>query len=470
MPQQPIAYSRSQREHYLHTLNDFLRIPSVSTLPEAEPDIQRAAHWLADAMAGMGLEQVAVMPTAGYPVVYGEWLGAGSGAPTLLYYGHYDVQPVDPVDEWLSPPFEPTVRNNQLFCRGASDDKGQVYLVLAAVDSYLRTTGRLPINLKIVVEGEEEISSPNLPAWVEQHKAQLTCDAVLICDSGILAEDMPLINHGTRGMAYMQVDVQGPATDLHSGGFGGAVDNPFNVLVRILAQLQDGETRRVLIPGFYDRVAPPDAQEQRLLAQLPVSDPMMQALTGAPAVAGETGYTTAERLSVRPTLDIHGMPGGFTGEGKKTVLPAKAAAKVSMRLVPNQDPAEIAALFERYVKSLAPSTVKVTVRTLGLARWSLVDLNDPAIQAAAQAYQAGFGAAPLFMRGGGTLPIVAEFQDILGAPVVMMGFGLPDDNAHAPNEKLSLNLFYRGIETVIHYMALLPAAMGRIGAAAGTGE
>ena len=470
MPQQPIAYSRLQREHYLHTLNDFLRIPSISTLPEAEPDIQRAAHWLADAMAGIGLEQVAVMPTAGYPVVYGEWLGAGPQAPTLLYYGHYDVQPVDPVDEWLSPPFEPTVRNNQLFCRGASDDKGQVYLVLAAVDSYLRTDGRLPINLKIIVEGEEEISSPNLAAWVEQHKAMLACDAVLICDSSILAEDMPLINHGTRGMAYMQVDVQGPATDLHSGGFGGAVDNPFNVLVRILAQLQDGETRRVLIPGFYDRVSPPDALERRLLAQLPVSDQMMQALTGAPAVAGETGYTAAERLSVRPTLDIHGMPGGFTGEGKKTVIPAKAAAKVSMRLVPDQDPAEIAALFERHVRSLAPSTVKVTVRTLGLARWSLVDLNDPAIQAAAQAYQAGFGAAPLFMRGGGTLPIVAEFQDILGAPVVMMGFGLPDDNAHAPNEKLSLTLFYRGIETVIHYLALLPEAMQKASVAAGTGE
>jgi acetylornithine deacetylase/succinyl-diaminopimelate desuccinylase-like protein len=463
MPQEPLAYSRSQREHYLHTLHDFLRIPSISTLPEAEPDIQRAAQWLADTMAGIGLDQVALMPTAGYPVVYGEWLGAGPEAPTLLFYGHYDVQPVDPVAEWLSPPFEPTVRNNQLFCRGASDDKGQVALVLAAVDSYLRTEGRLPVNLKVMIEGEEEIASPNLTAWVEQHKALLACDAVLICDSNILAEDLPLINHGTRGMAYLEVELQGPATDLHSGSFGGAVDNPFNVLVRILAQLQDGETRRVLIPGFYDRVAPPDAQEQRLLAQLPISDQVVQMQTGAPAVAGETGYTAAERLSVRPTLDIHGMPGGFTGKGGKTVIPAKAAAKVSMRLVPDQDPAEIAALFERAVKSLAPATVKVTVRTLGLARWSLVDLHAPAIQAAAQAYQAGFQAAPLFMRGGGTLPIVAEFQDTLGAPVVMMGFGLPDDNAHAPNEKLSLACFYRGIETVIHYLALLPEAMRKSG-------
>ena len=458
MTQPALDHSRSQREHYLNNLFDFLRIPSISTLPEAEPDIQRAAQWLAGAMAAIGLEQVAVMPTGGHPLVYGQWLGAGPDAPTVLFYGHYDVQPVDPVDEWLSPPFQPTVRGNQLFCRGASDDKGQVYLVLAAVDSYLRAEGRLPVNLKLIIEGEEEISSPNLAAWVEQHKAMLACDAVLICDSAILAEDVPLINHGTRGLSYMEVEVQGPATDLHSGGFGGVVDNPFNVLVRMLAQLQDGGTRRVLIPGFYDRVQAPDAQEQRLLAQVPVSDQAMQALTGVPVSVGEAGYTAAERLTVRPTLDIHGMPGGFTGDGKKTVIPAKAAAKVSMRLVPDQDPAEIAALFERYVKSLAPASAKVTVRALGLARWSLVDLNEPAVQAAARAYQASYGTAPLFMRGGGTLPIVAEFQDILGAPVVMMGFGLPDDNAHAPNEKLSLRNFERGIETVIHYLALLAEA------------
>jgi len=457
--QQPLTYCHTHRERYLQELFDFLRIPSISTLPEAAPDMQRAAQWLAEAMARIGLDQVAVMPTAGHPLVYGQWLDAGPQAPTLLFYGHYDVQPVDPLDEWLSPPFEPTVRNNQIFCRGASDDKGQVYLVLAAIDSYLRTEGRLPINLKVIIEGEEEISSPNLAPWVEEHREMLACDAVLICDTGILAENMPLINHGTRGLTYMEIEVQGPATDLHSGGFGGVVDNPFNVLVRILAQLQDGETRRVLIPGFYDQVAPPDALEERLLAQAPISDQVIQGLTGAPAAAGEAGYTAAERVTVRPTLDIHGMPGGFTGEGKKTVIPARASAKVSMRLVPNQDPAEIATLFERRVRSLAPSSVKVTVRTLGLARWSLVDLNEPAIQAAARAYETSFGTAPLFMRGGGTLPIVADFQDILKAPVVMMGFGLPNDNAHAPNEKLSLTLFQRGIETVIHYFTLLPQAM-----------
>lgn len=459
MTDQAIRYSRTQREAHLQRLGDFLRIPSISTLPEARPAIDAAAQWLAEWMTTIGLEQVAVMPTAGAPVVYGQWLGAGPDAPTLLFYGHYDVQPVDPVEEWLSPPFEPTVRGGDLFARGSSDDKGQVYLVLAALDAYLRTEGRLPINIKLMVEGEEEISSPNLAPWTDAHKAMLASDAVLICDSNILSPEQPLINHGTRGMAYMEIEVQGPATDLHSGGFGGEVDNPFNVLVRILAQLQDGETRRVLIPGFYDRVLPVDAEEKRLLAQLPVTDASMKALTGVPAVAGEAGFTAAERLSVRPTLDIHGIPGGFTGEGKKTVIPARAAAKVSMRLVPNQDPQEIAALFERHVKSLAPNTVKLTVRTLGLARWSVVDLHHPAIQAAAAAYEAGFDARPVYMRTGGTLPIVAEFQDILGVPVVMMGFGLPDDNAHAPNEKLALDCFYRGIETVIHYFALLPQAM-----------
>ncbi|MER2600464.1 MAG: dipeptidase [Caldilineales bacterium] len=455
MSDQALAFSHSHHERYLDQLADFLRIASISTLPEAHADILAAADWLADAMRTAGLQQVAVMPTAGAPVVYGEWLGAGAAAPTLLFYGHYDVQPVDPVEEWLSPPFEATVRDGNLFCRGASDDKGQVYIVLAAIEAYLRTTGRLPINIKLMVEGEEEISSPNLAAWTEQHRAMLACDSVLICDSNILAPDQPLINHGTRGMAYMQVEVQGPATDLHSGGFGGEVDNPFNVLVRLLAQLQDGVSRRVLIPGFYDKVAPIDDEERRLLAELPVTHDSMRELMGVPAVAGEAGYSAAERLSVRPTLDIHGMPGGFTGEGKKTVIPARAAAKVSMRLVPNQEPQEIAALFEQYIHTLTPDTVTVTVRTLGLARWSVVDLHHPAVQAAARAYEAGFNAAPMFMRTGGTLPIVAEFQDILGVPVVMMGFGLPDDNAHAPNEKLSLDCFYRGIETVIHYFEAL---------------
>lgn len=450
-----LSEARSRRAVHLDHLQEFLRIPSISTLPEAQRDIEAAAHWVADRMRQIGLEQVEVASTAGHPVVYGQWLGAGADAPTLLVYGHYDVQPVDPVEEWQSAPFEPTVRGDNLYCRGASDDKGQVMVVLAAVESYLAATGRLPVNFKMIVEGEEEISSVHLSSWVQQRRDALACDAVLICDSAMLDAQTPMINHGTRGMAYMEVEVRGPASDLHSGTFGGVVDNPFNVLVRMLAQLQDPVTHRVLIPGFYDKVQPVSEEERELLARVPLDAAMLQRLTGVPQPAGEEGFTWGERGTLRPTLDIHGMPGGFTGAGKKTVIPARAFAKVSMRLVPDQDPAEIAELFAAHVRSLAPDTVTVAVRTLGLARPSVVDLRTPAIQAAAQALQAVFGAAPVYMRAGGTLPIVADFQDTLSAPVVMMGFGLPDDNVHAPNEHLHLPNFYAGIETVIHYLNLL---------------
>lgn len=453
-----LTHAHAQTAQHLETLCDFLRIPSISTLPEAQPDIQRAAEWVASAMRRIGLDQVAISATAGHPVVYGQWLGAGPDAPTLLVYGHYDVQPVDPVDEWLSPPFEPTVRGDNLYARGASDDKGQVFAVLAAVESYLRTAGRLPVNYKMIVEGEEEISSPHLAAWVAERRAELACDAVLICDSSMLDAQTPMINHGTRGMAYMEVEVRGPASDLHSGTFGGVVDNPFNVLVRILAQLQDPVTHRVLIHGFYDKVRPVSEEERSLLARVPLDAAVVRQLTGVPQPAGEEGFTWSERGTLRPTFDIHGMPGGFTGAGKKTVIPARAAAKVSMRLVPDQDPQEIAALFAAHVRSLAPATVTVDVRTLGLAKPSVVDLHAPAVQAADRALQAVFGVAPVYMRAGGTLPIVSDFQDLLGAPVVMMGFGLPNDNVHAPNEHLHLPNFYRGIETIIHYLAVLAAS------------
>jgi len=453
-----LAYSNARREENLAALSEFLRIPSVSTLPEHAPDMQRAAQWMAAAMRAAGLTGIEIVPTAGHPLVYGEWLEAGPDAPTLLAYGHYDVQPVDPIDEWRTPPFEPTVSGENLFARGSSDDKGQAFLVLAAAAAYLQTSGRLPINFKFMVEGEEEISSPSIPAYIAEWQERLACDAVLICDSGMLDPQTPLIVYGTRGLTYMEVIVRGPAVDLHSGTFGGAVDNPFNVLTRLLAQLQDGETRQIRIPGFYDRVQALDDEEHTLLAQIPLGDQVIQHLTGVRAAAGEAGYTSVERASTRPTLDIHGVPGGFTAPGKKTVIPARAAAKVSMRLVPNQDPQEIAELFSRYLHSLAPTTVTVEVNTLGLAKPSMVDFRDPAIQAAAQAFQRGFGAQPLYMRMGGTLPIVTDFQDSLGVPVVMMGFGLPDDNLHAPNEKFHLPNFYRGIDTVIHYFSLLGAA------------
>ncbi|HEM47286.1 MAG TPA: dipeptidase, partial [Alphaproteobacteria bacterium] len=382
MQENALEYAHHHRQDIVHALVELLRIPSVSTLPAHAGDMHRAATWLASYLRDSGLDTVQLISTAGHPVVYSEWLGAGDGAPTLLAYGHYDVQPVDPIDEWQTPPFEPEMRGENLYARGASDDKGQLMAVVAAVRAYLHSAGRLTINFKIMLEGEEEISSPNMPAFVRDNQAMLAADAVLICDGSILAPDLPMITYGVRGMAYMEVEVRGPATDLHSGTFGGVVDNPFNVLVQILAQLKDPDTGRVNIPGFYDRVQPLTGEERERLAAVPFGETETLSLTGARALAGEAGYTPVERTAVRPTLDIHGMPGGFTGEGKKTVIPARASAKVSMRLVPDQDPAEIARLFKERVLALAPDTVEVTVRTLGIARPAYIDPGLPALQAA----------------------------------------------------------------------------------------
>jgi acetylornithine deacetylase/succinyl-diaminopimelate desuccinylase-like protein len=450
-----LNYARQQCQATVESLLEFLRIPSVSTLPEHEPDMQQAADWLAATLRRIGMTRVEILSTPGHPVVYGEWLDAGEGAPTLLGYGHYDVQPVDPVEEWHTPPFEPTIRGDDLVARGASDDKGQLLAVVAAAEAYLRGEGRLPLNLKLMFEGEEEIASPHMAGFLRDHRQRLAADVVFICDSDILTPDQPLITYGVRGLTYMEVEVRGPETDVHSGSFGGVIDNPFNVLVRLLAQLQDAATGRILIPGFYDRVRPIDDEERALLAQVPFDEARVRELTGVPGVAGEIGYTLVERRGVRPTLDIHGLPGGFTGPGKKTVIPARAWAKVSMRLVPDQDPEEIARLFEAHMHTLAPPTVEVKVRTLGTARPAYVDPQSPAVQAAARAYELAFGALPVYVRGGGTLPIVADFQDTLGAPVVLMGLGLPDDGAHAPNEKFYLPNLYRGVESLIHYYALL---------------
>lgn len=459
MPDAALVYAHERRERYLGALVDLLRIQSISTLPEHAPDMERAAEWLAGALRAAGMSRVEVMPTGGPPVVYAEWLGAGPKVPTLLAYGHYDVQPVDPVDEWLTAPFEPSVRGDDLFARGSSDDKGQIFAIVAAAEAHLQSTGRLPINLKLLFEGEEEITSPHLVPWVAQHRDMLAADAVLICDQSMQAPEIPLITYGLRGMAYMEVEVRGPAQDLHSGTFGGIVDNPFNVLVRLLAQLHDPVTHRVLVPGFYDRVRPLSQAERELLARAPVSDEELLQLTGVPALAGEAGYTNVERFCARPTLDIHGVPGGFTAAGKKTVIPARAGAKVSMRLVPDQDPAEIARLFEAHLRAIAPSTVRLDVRMLGSAWPVMIDFQGPAVQAAEEAYRRGMGYSPAYLRGGGTIPIVHDLQELLGAPIVMIGFGLPDDNNHAPNEKFNLSCFYRGIDTLIHYFELFAGAV-----------
>jgi acetylornithine deacetylase/succinyl-diaminopimelate desuccinylase-like protein len=463
-----LAYARANRASHLARLCDWLRLPSVSTLPERAADVRRAAEFAAHTLRDMGMTRVEIRDTARHPIVYAEWLDARhppvlsevEGSPaTLLIYGHFDVQPTDPDEEWSRPPFEPVIEDDNLYARGASDDKGQAFAVLAALESYFKTSSKLPVNVKVLLEGEEEITSPDLFPYIRAHADELAADAILIADQDMLDPEHPIVMWGERGIVYAEIEAAGPARDLHSGTFGGAVDNPFNVLVRLLAQLQDGETRRILIPHFYDKVEELTDEERALIAQAPINEEIGLYLTGAPALGGEIGYPLAERVSVRPTFEIHGLSGGFTGEGSKTVIPSKATAKVSMRLVPNQVPDEIFESLKTYLHSLCPPTVKLDVRAIGKAHPVKIDYKSPAVQAAAIAYEKGFGSKPLFLRGGGSLPIVHDMINVLSKPgqkipIVMIGFGLPDDRTHSPNEKFFIPNFYRGIETVIHFLDL----------------
>ncbi len=452
MTQPALRFAEAHRVDNLDHLIEFLRIPSISTTPEYRSEVERAANWLVARMREIGFSRVEAVPTEGCPIVYGEWLGAGPNAPTLLIYGHYDVQPTDPDDEWVSPPFSPTIRDGNLYARGASDNKGQHYTHLAAAEAFFRAEGVPPVNLKFVIEGEEEVGSNSLGPFIRQHADMLACDAALISDTAMLNAKTPKIVYGVRGIVYTEMEVRGPMHDLHSGAYGGVAHNPLQVAVEMLAALHDDQGR-VAIPGFYDRVRPLTDDERAELRRIPFDEEALRREMGAPALwSGEAGYTPLERISVRPTLEIHGIRGGFVGEGQKTVIPARVVAKVSMRLVPDQDPKEIARLFEKRIHDLAPPTVEVEVRVLSDADPALIDRDAPAMQAAVQAYHQGFGAEPIFLREGGTLPVVAMFNKILQVPVIMMGFGLPDDNLHAPNEKFSLDNFYRGINTSIHFM------------------
>jgi acetylornithine deacetylase/succinyl-diaminopimelate desuccinylase-like protein len=458
MTQSPFSFAEAHRTDNLDHLIEFLRIPSISTSPEYRPDIDRAADWLAARMQAIGFDRAEVVPTGGPPIAYGEWLKAGPGAPTLLIYGHYDVQPTDPDDEWLSPPFEPVVRNSNLYGRGTSDDKGQLYTHLAAAEAFLRTQGALPVNLKLFAEGEEEVGSSHLSAFVQQYLDRLACDAVLISDTGFLDARTPAIVTGVRGLVYVEVEIQGPKADLHSGTYGGVAHNPLQVTADMLAALHDAQGR-VAIPGFYDKVRPLSDRERAEMRRIPFDEEAFRRdEVGAPALwSGETGYTILERLGARPTLEIHGIRGGFVAEGQKTVIPAKVVVKVSMRLVPDQEPLEIARLFTQRIQQLAPPTVKVEVRTLSYSDSAVVDLGSPAMQVAAQAYREGFGVEPVFLRMGGSIPVVPMLDKLLRVPVILMGFGLPDDNLHSPNEKLSLDHFYHGITASIHFMQGLAA-------------
>ena len=438
-----IDFINTHRDRYVDELGQWLAIPSISTLPEHAGDITRAAEWAADQMRRIGLQNVRLIPTPGNPVVYGEWLGA-PGAPTILYYGHYDVQPVDPIELWTSPPFEATVRDGELFARGAADDKGQIFMHFKAIEAHVRQAGRLPVNLKMILEGEEEVGSKHLDGFIHEHKAQLAADVVVVSDTGMFDRGVPSLCYGLRGLAYFQIDLRGSNTDLHSGTFGGAVANPAFVLAQLLAQMKD-RSGRVKIPGFYDDVRPLSEQERTEYKKLPFNETRYRKQLGAPRLHGEKGYSTLERASARPTFEVNGLLSGFTGEGAKTVLPAVAMAKVSMRLVPDQEPDRVGDLFEAYLKKIAPKTVEVKVtRMHGGMPW-MASLDNPFVQAAGRAIELGFGKAPVFTREGGSIPIVATFERELGLPSVLFGIGLPDDRIHAPNEKLDLGNFFGGV-------------------------
>jgi acetylornithine deacetylase/succinyl-diaminopimelate desuccinylase-like protein len=424
-------------------LFELLRIPSVSARSEHAGDVRQAAEWMADSMRTIGLE-TEIFPTAGHPVVLGEWRKAPKGAPTVLIYGHYDVQPPEPLDLWTSPPFEPVLRDGKIFARGSVDDKGQLFLHVKALEAHLATRGTLPVNVILLAEGEEEVGSEHLAPFVEEHAERLRCDAVVISDSAMFAPGLPSILSSLRGLAYFQIDVQGPAGDLHSGSYGGAVVNPAMALARILATFHDAEGH-VAIPGFYDDVKDWDANARADLRKLPFEDEHFRAEVGAPALGGEKGYTTLERIWSRPTCEVNGLLSGYTGEGAKTVLPAKAMAKVSCRLVPEQTPTKIQDALKAHVKSVAPAGVTVTVRHLHGGHPWRAELSGPLFDAARRALGAAFGREPVITGEGGSIPVVGDFARVLGAPVLLMGFGLPGENAHAPDEWMSDENFLKGM-------------------------
>jgi len=442
-------YIQQRREAFIEELKAFVRIPSVSTKSEHKGDVQKAAEWVAAEMQRIGLEHVQILPTGGHPVVYADWLHA-PGKPTALIYGHYDVQPPEPLDLWITGPFDPTVRNGELYGRGSVDDKGQVFMHLKALEAHLKTSGRLPVNVKLLIEGEEEIGSPNLDPFILKHLALLKADVVVISDTAMIAKGVPGITHGLRGLIYFQVDVEGTNSDLHSGSFGGSVINPAFALAQMLASLKD-RNGRITIPGLYDDVRKLPAEERRALARLPFREKRFQKDIGAPALFGEKGFATLERLWARPTLEINGLYSGFIGEGAKTVLPARAMAKVSMRLVPNQDPAKIARLFTRHMTRICPKTVRMKVTEIsGRGMPWLARTDHPAMQALARAIERGFGRKPVYTRTGGTIPVVATFTRQLKVPCLLLGIGLPDENAHAPNEKLDLDNLHHGMLSAAH--------------------
>jgi acetylornithine deacetylase/succinyl-diaminopimelate desuccinylase-like protein len=449
-----MTYFEQNRGRFLDELKTWLRIPSISTEPEHKGDIRRAAEFARDALAAAGMANAGLIEGDGNPLVYAEWLGA-AGKPTLLFYGHYDVQPPDPLEEWKSPPFEPEVRNDNLYARGSSDDKGQTYILIKAVEGLLKTRGKLPCNVRFLLEGEEEVSGDHIAAYVESKPARLAANAAVICDTEMFAPELPTICTGLRGIVYTELHVQGPDHDLHSGVYGGAAPNPIMAIAEILTALKTRDGR-IHIPHFYDRVIKQSKEEDDAWKRLPFDEEEYRKKeVGSPELTGEDDHTVFERTWARPTLEVHGVRGGFTGDGAKTVIPARAVAKISMRLVADQKPEEAFAQFQAAVAAVCPRGVTAEVKLIHGAEPSLVNANNDFVRASARAMEEVFGNKTVFIRSGGSIPIVGSFERSLGIPSVLMGFGLPDDNLHSPNEKFYLPNFYRGIEAVARFLELV---------------
>jgi len=456
----PSSYARRNAGRFVGELMDFVRFPSVSAQAAHASDVRACAVWLAGQLRRIGMEHVSVIRTPRHPIVCADWLHA-AGRPTVLIYGHYDVQPPDPLAEWQTPPFEPAVRGDDLYGRGASDDKGQMLCHVKALESFMQTAGALPVNVRCIFEGEEEVGSPSLQAFLERHKDALRADLAVMSDMRMVAPDRPAITYALRGALSLELEVRGPGQDLHSGNFGGAVHNPLQALCEIVAGLHDADGR-VAIPGFYDDVREVSGRERAYMAHHGPTDAEILRDAGSPAGWGEEGYSLYERVGVRPALTINGITGGYQGEGSKAVIPARAVAKINIRLAHAQDPSTVERLFRRHVGRVTPPTVRTTVNATLAAKPALVARDHPAMRAAAWAYRKGFGAAPVFLRSGGTIPVVNTFQGLLGLPTVLMGFALPDDRMHAPNEKFHLPNFFNGIQTSLHFLSAVAGAAAAV--------
>jgi acetylornithine deacetylase/succinyl-diaminopimelate desuccinylase-like protein len=446
-----VEYARQNNSRFLNELKELLRIPSVSTQPENKGDCRRTAEALTAEFTRIGMEHARLIETGYNPLVYADWLHA-EGKPTVLCYGHYDVQPPDPLDEWVTPPFEPTERDGNLYGRGTADDKGQVWVQVKALESLMAANGKLPINVRVILEGDEEVGGEGIAAFVASRPPELKTDFALISDTEMFAPGLPTLCVGLRGMIYTEIEVHGAMVDLHSGSYGGAAPNPLMALAEILTGLKD-KNGHILIPGFYDDIIPPSPEELKAWKSLPFDEEHYRKTeVGSPALVGEPGFSVMERTWARPTLDVHGMPGGFTASGAKTVIPAKALAKISMRLVPGMKPAKTFEQYKNYVEKIVPAGVTVDVRLLSAGDASLIRVDNPYVQAATRALHEVWGKDTVFIRCGGSVPIVGDFDRFLNAPSVMMGFGLPDDNIHAPNEKFCLKNFELGIESSVRFL------------------